>query len=144
MPDFWFPLIRALGKPIPRLRIPFSFAYALAFLFEQLYRLFGVEPMFTRMEMLQVSVSNTYSIEAAKKDFGMNFIEFGKKSIWNDLVGIRFARQLVSVSVAILHCKFAVKRWKYIKTIKHGGRGSCAFLPLLGYGGDFSTFFELI
>lgn len=26
--------------------------------------------MFTRMEMLQVSVSNTYSIEAAKKDFG--------------------------------------------------------------------------
>ncbi|VDK85268.1 unnamed protein product [Litomosoides sigmodontis] len=68
--SFWFPLIRALNKPLPMFRIPYTFVISLAILFEYLYRYFGLEPLFTRLEVNLVSITNTYSIERAQRDLG--------------------------------------------------------------------------
>lgn len=42
----------------------------LAILFEYLYQFFGLEPLFTRLEVSLISVTNTYSIEQAQRDLG--------------------------------------------------------------------------
>lgn len=43
---------------------------AFAILSEQLYLWFGIEPFFTQLEVNISSITNTYSIERAKKDLG--------------------------------------------------------------------------
>lgn len=41
-----------------------------AHLSEILYHLFGIEPIFTRLEVNLMAITNTYSIEKAKNDLG--------------------------------------------------------------------------
>ncbi|VDN25789.1 unnamed protein product [Gongylonema pulchrum] len=65
---FWFPLIKALGKPLPTFKMPYQLMLLLAILFEYLYQCFGLEPLFTRLEVNLMSITNTYSIERAQRD----------------------------------------------------------------------------
>lgn len=63
-------MVLALGKPLPLVKLPYSLMLALAIIFEYLYKYLGVEPLFTRLEVNLMSISNTYSIERARKDLG--------------------------------------------------------------------------
>ncbi|KAK6103573.1 3-beta hydroxysteroid dehydrogenase/isomerase family protein [Brugia pahangi] len=73
--SFWFPLIRAFNKPLPMFKIPYTLVICLAILFEYLYRYFGLEPLFTRLEVNLVSITNTYSIRQAQHDLGYKPIQ---------------------------------------------------------------------
>uniref|UniRef100_A0A914S0K0 3-beta hydroxysteroid dehydrogenase/isomerase domain-containing protein n=1 Tax=Parascaris equorum TaxID=6256 RepID=A0A914S0K0_PAREQ len=66
--SFWFPLMRALGKPLPFIKLPYTLMIFLAVIFEYLYLWIGIEPIFTRLEINLTAITNTYSIERAKKD----------------------------------------------------------------------------
>ncbi|VDM95428.1 unnamed protein product [Thelazia callipaeda] len=68
--SFWFPLIQALGKPLPVMKLPRAAMVFLAILFEYLYCYFGLEPFFTRLEINLMSITNTYSIKRACIDLG--------------------------------------------------------------------------
>lgn len=50
--------------------IPYTILVYLAILFEYLYRYFGLEPLFTRLEVNMLSITNTYSIREAQRDLG--------------------------------------------------------------------------
>uniref|UniRef100_A0A183BPZ4 3Beta_HSD domain-containing protein n=1 Tax=Globodera pallida TaxID=36090 RepID=A0A183BPZ4_GLOPA len=65
---FWYPLIAGIGCPLPSIRIPYNFAYALGVMFELVYKMVGWEPLFTRHEVALMGVPNTYSIERARHD----------------------------------------------------------------------------
>lgn len=65
----------AFNKPLPMFKIPYSLIMSLAILFEYLYRYFGLEPLFTRLEVNFLSITNTYSIERAKHDLGYKPIQ---------------------------------------------------------------------
>ncbi|KAL3090345.1 hypothetical protein niasHS_006797 [Heterodera schachtii] len=65
---FWYPLITAIGCPVPSVRISFTFAYTLGIFFEFIYKFVGWEPFFTRYEVALMGVPNTYSIERARRD----------------------------------------------------------------------------
>lgn len=67
---FWYPLMESLGVSAPKFHIPYLFMYFFAFLMELLYVLFGLEPLMTRMELNLVAITNTFSIESAREDFG--------------------------------------------------------------------------
>lgn len=51
---FWYPMIAGIGCSLPSFRIPYSLAYALGILFEQLHRVLGWEPLFTRYEVVRI------------------------------------------------------------------------------------------
>ncbi|EJW78260.1 hypothetical protein WUBG_10832, partial [Wuchereria bancrofti] len=73
--SFWFPLIRVFNKPLPMFKMPYTLVICLAILFEYLYRYFGLEPLFTRLEVNLVSITNTYSIKQAQHDLGYKPIQ---------------------------------------------------------------------
>lgn len=56
-------------------KIPYTFVICLAILFEYLYHYFGLEPLFTRLEVNLISITNTYSIERAQHDLGYKPIQ---------------------------------------------------------------------
>ncbi|VDK57201.1 unnamed protein product [Anisakis simplex] len=66
--SFWFPLMQALGKPLPYIKLPYQLMICLAVLFEYLYLWLGIEPLFTRLEINLTAITNTYSIERARKE----------------------------------------------------------------------------
>ncbi|KHN80334.1 Short-chain dehydrogenase/reductase family 42E member 1 [Toxocara canis] len=66
--SFWFPLMQALGKPLPFIKLPYTLMIILAIIFEYLYIWLGIEPIFTRLEVNLTAITNTYSIESARKD----------------------------------------------------------------------------
>uniref|UniRef100_A0A0N5ASD0 3Beta_HSD domain-containing protein n=1 Tax=Syphacia muris TaxID=451379 RepID=A0A0N5ASD0_9BILA len=72
---FWKPLIEATGHKYPRICVPYLLIYYVAYLFEWLYCLFGIEPIFTRAEINLMAISNTYSIEKAKRDLGYSPVD---------------------------------------------------------------------
>ncbi|CAJ0605813.1 unnamed protein product [Cylicocyclus nassatus] len=65
---FWAPLIKALSQSPPFLRLPFPLIYFFAYLTECLAVWFGIPPLLNRLEVALIGVTNTYSIEAARKD----------------------------------------------------------------------------
>lgn len=67
---FWFPLFSCVEAPLPAFKIPYYFVYFIAFISEWLYFLFKLEPLLTRFEVNLLALTNTYSIEKAKADFG--------------------------------------------------------------------------
>uniref|UniRef100_A0AC35GPJ4 3-beta hydroxysteroid dehydrogenase/isomerase domain-containing protein n=1 Tax=Panagrolaimus sp. PS1159 TaxID=55785 RepID=A0AC35GPJ4_9BILA len=67
---FWFPLFSCVKAPLPAFKIPYYFVYFIAFISEWLYFLFKLEPLLTRFEVNLLALTNTYSIEKAKADFG--------------------------------------------------------------------------
>ncbi|KAK5967260.1 3-beta hydroxysteroid dehydrogenase/isomerase family protein [Trichostrongylus colubriformis] len=66
---FWLPLIKALSKPAPSIRIPFWLVYFAAILCEWLAMWFHIPPILNRLEVNLLGITNTYSIEGAIKDF---------------------------------------------------------------------------
>lgn len=62
--------MKSIGVTPPKIHVPYIIVYFLAFIMELLYLLFGIEPLMTRMELNLVAITNTYSIENAKRDFG--------------------------------------------------------------------------
>ena len=69
---FWYPLFECVGSKIPAFKIPYHLVYFIAFVSEWLYFLFKLEPLLTRFEVNLLALTNTYSIEKARKDFGYN------------------------------------------------------------------------
>uniref|UniRef100_A0A7E4W803 3Beta_HSD domain-containing protein n=1 Tax=Panagrellus redivivus TaxID=6233 RepID=A0A7E4W803_PANRE len=67
---FWYPLFKLQGANPPKFRIPYQLVYFIAFLLEWLYHVFKIEPLLTRFEVNLLAITNTYSIEEAKRDFG--------------------------------------------------------------------------
>uniref|UniRef100_A0A7E4V5R4 3Beta_HSD domain-containing protein n=1 Tax=Panagrellus redivivus TaxID=6233 RepID=A0A7E4V5R4_PANRE len=67
---FWYPLFKVRGARLPQFNIPYKLVYFIAFLFECLYYAFKIEPLITRLEVNLLAMTNTYSIEEAKRDFG--------------------------------------------------------------------------
>lgn len=69
--EFLKPIIQGLGYKYPRFSIPYAVAYAYAFAGEWLYSVFNTpKPFLTMMEVKKLSVSNYFSIQKAKQDFG--------------------------------------------------------------------------
>lgn len=58
------------GVTPPKVHVPYIFIYAIAFLMELLYHFFGLEPLMTRFEVNLVALTNTFSIENARRDLG--------------------------------------------------------------------------
>lgn len=70
--DFVADVLRELGAPPMRGRIPSNVAYALASVLETTYRTFNIdaEPPATRLMVAQMSHSHWFDISAARRDFG--------------------------------------------------------------------------
>lgn len=66
---FWLPLIKALSRRPPSIRIPFLLIYYIAYLSECFAVWFHIPPMLNRLEVNLMGVTNTYSIEGAIRDF---------------------------------------------------------------------------
>ncbi|KAH7675867.1 short-chain dehydrogenase/reductase family 42E member 1-like protein, partial [Aphelenchoides avenae] len=82
---FWKPLIEAAGGRMPTVKVPFVLVYLFAWILEWAYHLFGIEPLMTRMELCVCAITNTYSIEAARRDFGydpVNNHDLGETVKW--------------------------------------------------------------
>ncbi|KAH7727095.1 short-chain dehydrogenase/reductase family 42E member 1 [Aphelenchoides avenae] len=74
---FWDPLVRGGTGVSPLVvTVPYWFAYGLAMVLEWLYYLVGIEPMYTRLEVNYMAVTNTFSIENARRDLGSETIVF--------------------------------------------------------------------
>ena len=135
---FWYPLIAALGCPLPFFRVPYSIIVALAFLFEQLYKLFGVEPLFTRYEVALLAITNTFSIRRAQQDFGYSpvrshdlraTIQFCQQQLSekNEQKGLRKRRDLGASSRRML----VAGCWLFDGFTGLLGLSKCAFLLFL-------------
>nr|XP_020448069.1 short-chain dehydrogenase/reductase family 42E member 1 isoform X2 [Monopterus albus]XP_020448070.1 short-chain dehydrogenase/reductase family 42E member 1 isoform X2 [Monopterus albus] len=68
--EFFRPLIEGLGYPFPRLRLPISLIYFLAFLTEMIHHLispfYNFQPLLTRTEVYKTGVTHYFSIAKAK------------------------------------------------------------------------------
>jgi nucleoside-diphosphate-sugar epimerase len=64
--DFMDPYLQALDLPVPRRRIPYPVAYALASVAERL----APRSNFNRFAVVQTCVDHTYSDDKAERDFG--------------------------------------------------------------------------
>ncbi|KAK6738969.1 hypothetical protein RB195_020826 [Necator americanus] len=69
---FWKPLITALSRSPPSIRVPFILVYFVAYVSEWFATLFGLPPGLNRLEVNLLGITNTYSIERARKDFDYN------------------------------------------------------------------------
>lgn len=78
---FWEPLIKSVGAKVPKIYIPYSIIYFIAYIFELLYFIFGVEPLFTCFEAHLMAINNTFSIKKAKREIGYNPINNHNLSI---------------------------------------------------------------
>lgn len=68
---FMRPLIEGMGYKFPSFAIPYSLAYATAYVAELLHWLLRTpNPFLTRMEVNKVSLSNYFIIDKAKRDLG--------------------------------------------------------------------------
>ncbi|XP_052762771.1 short-chain dehydrogenase/reductase family 42E member 1-like [Mya arenaria] len=80
---FFQPLIVGLGYPMPRLTIPLSVIYFVAFVTEWLHYLispvYNFQPLLTRTEVYKTGVTHYFSIEKARKELGYS------PTIQNDL-----------------------------------------------------------
>ncbi|KAJ1348462.1 hypothetical protein KIN20_003763 [Parelaphostrongylus tenuis] len=66
---FWLPLITALSRTPPCIRLPFSLIYFAAYVSEWIAVWFNIPPILNRLEVCLTGVNNTYSIERAIQDF---------------------------------------------------------------------------
>lgn len=61
-----------MGAKVPKIYIPYGIIYFIAYIFELLYFIAGIEPLFTRFEAHLMAINNTFSIEKAKREIGYN------------------------------------------------------------------------
>lgn len=71
--EFFRPLVEGLGYPFPKLRLPVSLIYFVAFLTEMLHHLIGpfynFQPLLTRTEVYKTGVTHYFSMAKARADF---------------------------------------------------------------------------
>ncbi|KAM4596106.1 short-chain dehydrogenase/reductase family 42E member 1 [Fundulus diaphanus] len=72
--EFFRPLVEGLGYPFPKLRLPISLIYLLAFLTEMIHHLIGpfynFQPLLTRTEVYKTGVTHYFSMAKARADLG--------------------------------------------------------------------------
>lgn len=73
--QFFRPLLEALGYTYPRIKIPISLIYFIAFLTEIVHGFVGryiynFQPLLTRAEVFKTGVTHYFSMKKAKRDFG--------------------------------------------------------------------------
>jgi len=68
--DFFAPLVEALGRRMPRIRIPAWPVYAAAWAMEAAHGLGGPRPAMTRLEVHNMTTSFTFRCDAARRDLG--------------------------------------------------------------------------
>ncbi|XP_029986945.1 short-chain dehydrogenase/reductase family 42E member 1 isoform X1 [Sphaeramia orbicularis] len=72
--EFFRPLVEGLGYPFPKLRLPVSLIYFVAFLTEMIHHLIGpfynFQPLLTRTEVYKTGVTHYFSMNKAKADLG--------------------------------------------------------------------------
>ncbi|KAK9543002.1 hypothetical protein VZT92_000816 [Zoarces viviparus] len=72
--EFFRPLVEGLGYPFPKLCLPFSLIYFVAFLTEMIHHLIGpfynFQPLLTRTEVYKTGVTHYFSMAKAKAELG--------------------------------------------------------------------------
>lgn len=72
--EFFRPLVDGLGYRFPKLKLPVSVVYYLAFMIEMLHQMIGpiydFQPLLTRTEVYKTGVTHYFSNEKAKRDLG--------------------------------------------------------------------------
>jgi 3beta-hydroxy-delta5-steroid dehydrogenase/steroid delta-isomerase len=68
--DWFAPLLRGLGVPMPRVRLPARPLYGIAYGLEWIHRLGGPPPAFTRLEVLKVTRRHSFRIDKARAQLG--------------------------------------------------------------------------
>lgn len=72
--EFFRPLVEGLGYPFPKLRLPLSLIYFVAFLTEMIHHLVGpfynFQPLLTRTEVYKTGVTHYFSMAKAKGELG--------------------------------------------------------------------------
>ncbi|KAK5873624.1 hypothetical protein PBY51_018649 [Eleginops maclovinus] len=70
--EFFRPLVEGLGYPFPKLRVPISLIYFVAFLTEMIHLLIGpvynFQPLLTRTEVYKTGVTHYFSMAKAKEE----------------------------------------------------------------------------
>lgn len=70
--EFFRPLVEGLGYPFPKLRLPISLIYFVAFLTEMIHHLIGpfynFQPLLTRTEVYKTGVTHYFSMAKAKAE----------------------------------------------------------------------------
>ncbi|TNN68375.1 Short-chain dehydrogenase/reductase family 42E member 1 [Liparis tanakae] len=78
--EFFRPLIEGLGYPFPKLRLPVSLIYFVAFLTEMIHHLIGpfynFQPLLTRTEVYKTGVTHYFSMAKAKAELGYDPQEY--------------------------------------------------------------------
>lgn len=68
---FMQPLIQKMGFPLPSFSFPVTLCYGFAFISEFFHWLFpSINPILSRMELKNVTITHTFSIEKAKRELG--------------------------------------------------------------------------
>lgn len=74
--EFFRPLFEGLGYKMPKMTLPVSVVYFIAFLTEWIHyfvaRVYNFQPLLTRTEVFKTGVTHYFSIEKARKQLGYN------------------------------------------------------------------------
>ncbi|XP_061175735.1 short-chain dehydrogenase/reductase family 42E member 1-like [Saccostrea echinata] len=72
--EFFRPLLDGLGYPLPKIYVPVSLVYAVAFIIEWIHffvgRVYNFQPILTRTEVYKSGVTHYFSIKKASRDLG--------------------------------------------------------------------------
>ncbi|KAK3090039.1 hypothetical protein FSP39_008726 [Pinctada imbricata] len=118
---FFKPLFEGLGYKLPKLQIPLSVVYFIAYLTEWIHyivgRIYNFQPMLTRTEVYKTGVTHYFSIRKAQRDLGY------EPTVQNDLTlvlkeyiaaghgrkrrkGSSFVYYLVNVIIGLIFASF--------------------------------------
>lgn len=133
--DFFRPLIKGLGYPLPRLQIPVWLMWFIALVLESVHfivsGIYDFQPIFTRMEVLKMCVNNYFCIDKAKRELGYtpvkqndlsdvldDFIKqgFRKKDTMKTSVVIRM-HWFVNIALSVIFTSFVLsylQTWNFI------------------------------
>ncbi|XP_042338745.1 short-chain dehydrogenase/reductase family 42E member 1 isoform X2 [Plectropomus leopardus] len=118
--EFFRPLVEGLGYPFPKLRLPITLIYFVAFLTEMIHHLIGpfcnFQPLLTRTEVYKTGVTHYFSMAKAKAELSYEPQEYtldevvqwfrsrghGKKSNSSFLTRLLLDILLVSAFVAVV------------------------------------------
>lgn len=72
--EFFRPLLSGLGYPLPKIHVPVSLVYLIAFIIEWVHffvgRIYNFQPILTRTEVYKSGVTHYFSIKKASRDLG--------------------------------------------------------------------------
>ncbi|XP_045074656.1 short-chain dehydrogenase/reductase family 42E member 1-like [Coregonus clupeaformis] len=83
--EFFRPLVEGLGYSFPKLRLPVSLIYFVAFLTEMIHHLIGpiynFQPLLTRTEVYKTGVTHYFSMTKAKAELGYEPQEYNLEEV---------------------------------------------------------------